>query len=186
MSSSRAAAALALCTLLSLTASARAGVYHSRKEALALAFPRAERVERRSFVLTEEQVDAVEKLARAPLDSSIVTFHLGWRGEELLGYALIDVHSVRTLPEALMIVLTPEGSVRSVRALAFHEPEEYLPPKRWFRQFAGRELGPELQLKRGIHAIAGSTLSARATTRSVRRGLALYQVLFRAQAKETE
>ena len=186
MSSSLAAGVLALCTLMSLTPLARAGVYHSRKEALALAFPRAERVEPRSFVLTHAQVDAVEKLARAPLDTSIVTFHLGWRGEQLLGYALIDVHSVRTLPEALMIVLTPQGSVRSVRVLAFHEPEDYLPPKRWFKQFAGRRLGPDLQLKRGIHAIAGSTLSARATTRSVRRGLALYQVLFQTQENEME
>ena len=186
MSSSLAATALVLCTLLSLTASARAGVYHSRKEALALAFPQAERIEPRSFVLTPTQVDAVEQLAKAPLDSSIVTFHLGWRGEELLGYALIDVHTVRTLPEALMIVLTPDGSVRSVRVLAFHEPEDYLPPKRLIGQFAGRMLTPELQLKRSIHAIAGATLSARATTRSVRRGLALHQVLFQPQEREIE
>ncbi len=187
MCSSRAVAvALLFCALLCVTAPLRAAVYHSRSEALALAFPEAERSERRSFVLTETQVEAAQKLARAPLDSLIVTFHLGWRGKELLGYALIDVHTVRTLPEALMIVLTPQGSVRSVRALAFHEPEEYLPPRRWFRGFDGRELGPELQLKQGIHAIAGATLSARAITRSVRRTLALYQILFEQTQSETE
>ena len=65
MSSSLAAGALALCALLSLTPSARAGVYHSRQEALELAFPRAERIEPRSFVLTDEQTGAVEKLARS-------------------------------------------------------------------------------------------------------------------------
>ena len=37
----------------------------------------------------------------------------------VLGYAVIDVHNVRTLPEAFMVVLSPEGEVRSLRLLAF-------------------------------------------------------------------
>ncbi len=144
-----------------------------------MAFPGAERVERRSFVLTEAQAKSVERLARAPLGSRIVTLHVGWQGKALLGYAAIDVHTVRSMSEALMVVLTPNGTVRSVRVLAFHEPPDYLPTQRWFQQFEGRTLGPDLQLKRGVHAIAGATLSARAVTRSVRRTLALYQVLIR-------
>ena len=128
----------------------------------------------------------MEKFARAPLDSQIVTLHVGWRGDEVLGYALIDVHTVRSLPQALMTVLTPKGVVRSVRILAFHEPTEYKPPDRWLAQFDGRQLGPELQLGRGVQAIAGATLSSRAATRSVRRALALYRVLIAGQEREAE
>ena len=107
------------------------------------------------------------------------------RGDATLGYALIDVHTVRTLPEALMIVLDPKGEVRSLRVLAFHEPSDYLPPEGWFRQFEGRGLDSDLQLKGGIHAIAGATLSSRAVTRSVRRTLALYEVLIAATDPDT-
>ncbi len=180
-----------LPTLVSLALWSAAGpatarVFHSQREALELAFPGADRIERRTFVLTEPQEAAIEELARAPLDSRIVTLHVGWLEGEMTGTALIDVHTVRTLPEALMIVMTPQGVVRSVRVLAFHEPEDYLPNARWFKQFEGRKLGTGLRLYRGIHAIAGATLSARATTRSVRRALALYEVLIARPGREKE
>ena len=176
LSSERALAAL-VALALTAPAPAAAVVYHSQQEALALAFPDSDRIERRDFLLDDAQAARVEKLASAPLESRIATLHAGWRGETLLGYAVIDVHNVRTLPEALMVVLAPDGAVRSVRLLAFHEPTDYRPSDRWYDQFAGKRLGPDLQLLRGVHAIAGATLSARAATRSVRRALALYRVL---------
>jgi len=162
---------------LLVAAPAAAKVFVSRNEALELAFPGADRVERMSFVLTDGQAERIEQRSRAPLDSRVQTLHAGYSGDRLLGYALIDVHTVRTLPEALMVVIDPDGRVRSVRVLAFHEPEEFMPTSRWFAQFSGRELDPSLQLHGRVHAVAGATLSARAVTRSVRRALAMHEVL---------
>ena len=175
-SSRRGAGGLALL-LLCAAPGAEGVVYHSQKEALALAFPDADRIERRNFVLDDAQAEQVEERAKTKLESKIVTFHVGHKGHEVLGYAIIDVHTVRTLPEALMIVLTPQGVVRSVRVLAFHEPTEFQPTQRWYRQFDGRTLKDPLQIKRGVHAVAGATLSSHAATRSVRRTLALYELL---------
>ncbi len=176
--------AVAVLALLCTAAPAAATVYYSQQEALASAFPDADRVDRRTFVLTRAQVSTVEKLARSPLQSQIVTVYVARKSDRLLGYALIDVHTVRTLPEALLVVLTPGGAVRSVWVLAFHEPTEYQPTKRWFGQFEGWELGPTLRLHRGIDAVTGATLSAQATTHSVRRALALHRVLFETSAME--
>lgn len=178
--SSRAFAALVALTVLAPAGTAGAKVFHSQQDALTLAFPDATRVERRTAILTEAQANAVEKHSRAPLDSKIATLHVGWRGDRILGYAVIEVHTVRTLPEALMTVLSPDGTVRSVRILAFYEPTDFLPPGRWLRQFDEKRLGSSLQLRQDIHAIAGATLSSRAATRSVRRALALYEVLIAA------
>ncbi len=183
--SSRLAAVL-LLALLAPAPSASGKVFHSQREALELAFPEADRVERRNFVLTDAQAEAIQERSRAPLDSRIVTIHVGRRADLVLGYAVIEVHTVRTLPEALMTVLAPDGSVRSVRVLAFYEPADYLPPERWLAQFDEKRLGPGLQLKRDIHAIAGATLSSRAATRSVRRTLAFYEVLIAKPAARVE
>lgn len=169
--------AVLLLVLLWPATSASAKVFHSQRDALELAFPEADRIERRNLILTDAQAEAIQKRSRAPLDSRIVTFHVGWRNDEVLGYAVIEVHTVRTLPEALMTVLEPGGTVRSVRVLAFYEPVDYLPSNRWLAQFDEKRLGPGLQLKRDIHAIAGATLSSRAATSSVRRALAFYEVL---------
>jgi hypothetical protein len=170
------ALAAALC-VLAWSAAASARVYLSQDEALAAAFPGADRVESRTTVLDDAQARRVEELARAKLESRLVTLHTGWRAGEVLGHAYIEVHTVRTLPEGLLVVVSPGGEVRSVRLLAFYEPEEYAPPERWLRQFEQRRLDPGLRLGGEIHGIAGATLSAQAVTGAVRRALALVTVL---------
>jgi len=179
VSSSRRLGAAALVALLCTLAvtPARAGVFASKDEALRAAFPDADRIEQKSFVLTAAQAKGVEALAQAPLERQIWTLYSAFRGDERLGSAVIDVRNVRTLPEALLVVIDLDGAVRSLRILAFHEPNEYQPSARWLGQMDGKRLGPELHLKREIHTISGATLSSQAVTRSVRTALALYQVL---------
>jgi hypothetical protein len=169
--------ALGILLLAGAPASAPAKVYHSRAEALALAFPDAERVESETHVLSEPQVARIQALARSEIDSKLVSVYRGMRGDQVIGYAFIDIHTVRTLPEAFMVVLSPEGNVRSLRMLAFHEPLEYQPALGWYGQFEHKSLTAPLRLGNDIHGVVGATLSARATTRGVRRALAFYQVL---------
>jgi len=154
-------------------------VFYTKSEALHLAFPEADRVENKIFFLREEQVKQVEELAKTPVESKLVTFYVGRKGEEVLGYAFIDTHIVRTLPEAFLAVLSPDGVVQRLHVLAFYEPMEYLPAERWLRQFDQTPLGLELRLGQNIHGIAGSTLTARAITSGVRKALALYRVLIK-------
>jgi len=176
-SSSRIAAGAVAIVAATLVLAPRAGaaVYASQEQALADAFPDAERIEPRRVVLDDAQVAAIEADALVKLTRRIWTIYEAHRGGALLGLAVIDVHTVRTVPEALLVVLRPEGSLRSVRVLAFHEPSEYQPPARWLAQLEGRSLSPELNLHRGLHALAGATLSSQAVVRSVRTVLALYR-----------
>jgi len=168
----------ALALVLGLAAAgADAKVFYSRSEALALAFPDADRVEDESILLGDEQAGQIEQLAKSQLESRLVRIYTGYRGSELLGYAFIDVHNVRTLPEAFLVVLSPEGEVRTLRVLAFHEPLEYMPSARWYQQFEQKSAAAPLRLGGDVHGIVGATLSARATTEGVRRALALYQVV---------
>jgi len=165
-------------TLL-LVSSARGEVFASQAEALAAAFPGA-RIEKRAVMLDDAQKHAVEARARAPLESRVVTLHTAWRDGRAVGYAFVDVHNVRSMPEALLVVITPEGAVAQTRMLAFHEPQDYLPPRRWLKQFDQRTLTPDLKVGGRVHGIAGATLSTRAVTNSVRRSLALFAVLVQA------
>ncbi|MFP6641535.1 MAG: FMN-binding protein, partial [Myxococcota bacterium] len=123
------------------------------------------------------QVEAIEKAARSVLPTRLVTIHRGWQGDRLLGYAHIDVHTVRTKPEAFMVVLGPEAVIQQVRVLAFHEPLEYMPADRWYRTFFGQTREADLRIGFDVDAVTGATLTTRATIDSVRRMLAYYDVL---------
>ncbi|GIW43698.1 MAG: hypothetical protein KatS3mg077_0980 [Candidatus Binatia bacterium] len=163
--------------LLLLAGSGRALVLHSRDEALALAFPDATEIQPLDFYLTPEQRSEIEHLARAKLDSNLITVYAGYKDGQATGYALLDTHVVRTLPETLLIVLSPQGEVRATHLLAFYEPPEYAPPEAWLKKFAGKTLKRETEAGRTVDAIAGSTLTARAAANAVTRALAVYAVL---------
>lgn len=171
---------LKLVFLLGLAALAagplRAKVFLTTDEALRLAFPGCA-VERRTVFLTPAQKAQVQQLAKGEVKSALVNPYHATCGGKDGGTAYFDAHVVRTLPETLMVVIDPQGKVRRLEVLSFAEPEDYLPPARWYGQFAGQGLGDDLALGRHIRNVTGASLTARATTEAVRRVLALHQVL---------
>lgn len=168
--------ALATLVVLSLLAprAAEAAVFYARDEALHLAFPEASRIEPEEHFVTATERSAIEAHCGAPLSSDLVTVYRGFAGERLLGYALIDTRRVRTMPETLLIVLTPEGEVRHTELLAFYEPLEYRPPSRWLERFDGT------RAQKGhvaVDAISGATFTTHASAAAIRYALAVYHVL---------
>ena len=156
-----------------------AKVFASQKQALAEAFPTATRIERDTTILRKTELARVTAITRDDKPPRVVVLHTAWKDDELLGYAHIDVHNVRTKPEAFMVVLTPAGIVRSVRILAFHEPLDYLPTDSWYAQFEGKTGEDRMRVGGDVHGVVGATLSARAAADGVRRMLAYWEVLLR-------
>jgi Na+-translocating ferredoxin:NAD+ oxidoreductase RnfG subunit len=149
-------------------------VFMTQEEALRLAFPSDVLVERKNLYLTEAQKKDVELKAQSKLDSLLISYYVGTSSSGPTGYAFFDTHIVRTMPEVLMTVVNPDGAVRFVEVLAFSEPEDYLPIKRWFGSFKLKKLEDGLWVKRSVRNVTGATLTTRAITSAVRRALAVF------------
>lgn len=156
-----------------------AKVFYAKDEALKLAFPDGDQVEMRTFIMKDSEHQRAQNMARTLIDSKLFTFYVGKKSGVILGYAAIDTHRVRTLPGTFMVVLSPEGEIRTTVVLAFHEPTEYLPSQRWLEQFREKRLSPDLWVGRDIAGIAGSTLTTQAVTQGVRKVLALFEILIK-------
>jgi hypothetical protein len=158
---------------------AGAGVTYAKDEALKLAFPDAE-VRTHTVFLTPEQLAAVKERAGVDVDSKLFTYYEGRRDGELVGFAVIDTHIVRTLPETFLAVLSPDGVIARVIVLAFYEPPEYQPRPRWLAQFEHRALdGAPWRLGHDLHGISGATLTALAVRDGLRKILVLHDVVMR-------
>jgi len=168
---------LALLATAFAPATATAKVLLSQKEALALAFPDGIKVERRTAFLTDSQASEVEMEAGSPLGSKVWTYYVGTSSKGAVGTAYFESHKVRTMNETFMVVVDPEASVRFIEILSFAEPDEYLAPKPWLKQFAGKPLTEELMLRRGLRNITGASITSEAVTRGVRRVLAVHRIL---------
>ncbi|MEW6337125.1 MAG: FMN-binding protein [Acidobacteriota bacterium] len=145
-------------------------------EALEQAFPGC-RIERRTEFLTAGQTEEAGRQAGDSVPSALVVRYVASRDGVVTGIAYTDTHRVRTMAQTVLVVVEPDGAVARVEVVSFAEPAEYVPRPAWYRLFAGRRLDGELSLTRAIRPVTGATLTSSATTRAVRRVLAIHSVL---------
>ena len=151
-------------------------VFLTVPEALKLAFPGCE-VAKETIYLSKGEVKRTDELAGFETEVAIARPYVARKDGKRIGTAYFDTHRVRSLRETLMFVVDLEGKIQRLEILAFAEPSDYLPRASWYAQFIGRKLDANLNLKRGIKGVTGATLTARATTNSARRVLALHATL---------
>jgi hypothetical protein len=151
----------------------------TQEQALAMAFPGADDVERRTAYLDDDQLEEARLLAGSSVDieSTVVTHYVAMKDGDPTGVAYFDAHIVRTLDQVLMIVVGPDATIRRVETVSFREPPEYRAPEGWLELFHDRPLAPELSVRGDIPTLTGATLTALAVSRAARRVLALHQVV---------
>ena len=154
-----------------------AKVYSTKAEALERAFPDAVEVERKNIFLTEDNIVRIEESSKSAVESKLFTYYRAVGDEGVIGYAVIQSHVVRTKSVVYMAIINVVGEVVRVDVLAFYEPEEYLPSKRWLGQFIGKKLNERLWINRDIQAISGATISSYTMTREIRKALAIIEIM---------
>jgi len=170
-------AVVLLAALFAACEGAAEPVYSSREQALARAFPPPAVTERKTYFLTDAERERASRLARTKIASSLVVAYLGRGPKGLVGTAYFDTHTVRTMPETVLVTVELDGGVRGVEVVAFGEPEDYLPRPRWLRLFGGRRLDADLVVGRGLAHVTGATLTTRSLADAVRRVLAIHAVI---------
>lgn len=169
-------AVLALVLLISVDG-AFATVFMTQQQALDSAFGAGVSFRRETFFLTADQVKLASKLSSVEKIPQHVVRYVGTRGGRGVGYVYFDAHRVRSLPETLMIVVTPAGKIEKIDIVSFSEPAEYMPKRRWLDQLHRRKLDSELSLSRAIRPISGATLSGRAIVDASRKMLAIHEII---------
>jgi Na+-translocating ferredoxin:NAD+ oxidoreductase subunit G len=156
----------------------------TREEALKHVFPDADNILKRNVFLNREQVEEIESLAKTKLRSKLYVFYEGKKGNETLGYAVIDTHHLRTKTETVITVIDPDGAHKLTEILAFFEPSEYMPSKGWLQLYQNKPLDDSLWLGRSIPNITGATITSNALMKSIRSILAVYQVAVKGKGSE--
>lgn len=174
---------LLLAGVLLCATSLHARVFMTQQQALATAFPRGTKVVRQSIFLTQQQAVSAQRDSGLKFDDQLVVRYVGMAGNSIAGYAYFDTHRVRTLPETVMVVVTPDGRVDRIEILSFDEPPDYLPRPRWMDQMHGRPLDDELSLKRAIRPLSGASLTSQAIVNASRKVLALHRAIGGAPAR---
>lgn len=152
-------------------------IYKTQEKAIKETFADADTVIRQTLFLDKSELNRLQEKSKCKFNSQIISYYVGKKDGQLLGYAFFEDEVVRTKKAITMVVVTPEGEIEDVEVLAFFEPEDYLPITKWFGSFLKKKLTAALWPGREVHAITGATLSVRAFTFSTRRALVVYDYL---------
>jgi len=151
-------------------------VYLTKKQALEIAFPGAEQIDKEVKWLTEGQKQAIEKITHQTTGESRFTYYIGKKGGKPMGYMVIDHIIGKSFPITFMVVLNGDGTVRNVEIMVYREPRGWeVKYPSFMSQFFGMNAESDF---RSINSITGATLSVRAITTGVQKAVAAYRVLY--------
>ena len=135
-------------------------------------------VSKKNILLTKDKFSAIQKSARVKLDTKIYRIFTAKKDENILGYGILINKKVRS-KNAVVLYFIADKTLKSIEIVAFNEPREYIPTKKWNSQFEGIKTDTKLELNRDIPSISGATLSARTVTDGSRVAFALYNELLK-------
>jgi Na+-translocating ferredoxin:NAD+ oxidoreductase RnfG subunit len=141
-------------------------------------FPAATEVERGALDLTEAEVKTVSQTLARRVDSTHYPYINVRKNGTLLGTIFVLDVVGQSRPITFAVAVTPDGAVSDMEVMVYREPQgEQIQEARFRRQFNGKRLKDPIALGRDVDAISGATISSRAATYAVRKGLALSETL---------
>lgn len=165
---------------------ARSEVYLTEEEALKIAFPGAEIVEKKLVAFSKVEREEITEAAGRKEVSGIFRYFIGRRSGVVSGFAVIEDCLGKSEPITYMVATDADGKIRAVEILAYRESHGgEVRQERWREQFVGKQAGSPLRVGTDVQNIAGATISCRSVTDGVRLQVVCLQVALRSTARSS-
>ena len=148
----------------------------SKEEAIKYAFSGADKIVKKRIRLSTPQRAAIGKLISQVVRDKVISFYVGQKGGQTLGYAVVERVTNRSWSISYMVVMNADGTVKDVEVLNYEGARNWgVQYESWLKQFFGMNAQSDF---RGVSGITGATISVRTITAGVQKIAAAYQVIF--------
>jgi H+/Na+-translocating ferredoxin:NAD+ oxidoreductase subunit G len=148
----------------------------SKEEAVKTAFPGADKIVKKRIRLTTPQRAAIGKLSTQMIRDKTMSFYIGKKGGQSMGYAVVERVSNRSWTIGYMVVMNTDGSIKDVEVLNYEGARSWsVQYESWLKQFLGMTADSDF---RSVSGITGATISVHTIVVGVRKIVAAYQVIF--------
>ncbi len=145
------------------------------EQAVKGSFTNIDTIDTKKIVLSKDQLQQVQKAAKAKLETKVYRYYLFKSSGTVAGYGVLIARKVRTKKATVLYAFTPEGVLKFAEIMAFGEPPEYIPNDTWMGQFKEKPKSAPLKMGSDVPTISGATLSARSITDGARVARAVFQ-----------
>jgi len=155
-------------------------VYLTEEQAVRLTFPKSEKVVKETQVLSDDQLQKVEKGLRFRLGSRSVTVYRGESSGETDGYAMVANEIGKDQFITFIVGIRPDFKVQRVALMVFRESRGWeVEDPRFTDQFHGKSGKDRLLISSDIEGVTGATLSSRAFCRGTKKALLICEAIYR-------
>lgn len=150
-------------------------------DAMKDAYPNSTEIVKKNIILSKKDASNISKEAKIKLTSKIFRVFKAYKNEEFLAYGVLLSKKVRSKNAVILYIISKDSLLKSMEIIAFNEPAEYLPSKRWNSQFEDVPTETMLRTSKEIANITSATLSAKSITNGSRLAFALYNNMLKGQ-----
>jgi Na+-translocating ferredoxin:NAD+ oxidoreductase RnfG subunit len=148
----------------------------SKEEAIRAVFSGADKIVKKRIRLSTPQRAAIGKLSTQVVRDKAMSFYIGEKGGQKLGYAVVERVINRSWTISYVVVMNADGSIKHVEVLNYEGARNWgVQYESWLKQFFGKKADSDFQ---SVSGITGATVSVRTVTAGVQKAVSAYQVIF--------
>ncbi len=151
-----------------------ANVIASPLEVMSKNFEVGATVTENNVLLTQAQAANIEENSKTKLESKIIRVFKAAKNNKILGFGVLVNKKIRSKNGVVLYIISPDSVLKSVEIVAFNEPAEYIPSKKWISQFNEIKSAKIDEASKNIPTITGATLSAKSIIDGSRVAFAVY------------
>ncbi|MFA5232936.1 MAG: FMN-binding protein [Sulfurimonas sp.] len=132
------------------------------------------KISEENILLTNIQAKKIQEESNVKLDSNIFKVFKAQLSGKTVGYGVLINRKIRSKNGVVLYLISSDSVLKSIEVIAFNEPMEYVPSKKWMSQFENVNSNTPLNLSKDIPTITGATLSAKSFVDGSKIAFALY------------
>ncbi|MDP2893479.1 MAG: FMN-binding protein [Sulfurimonas sp.] len=127
-----------------------------------------------NILLTQAQAANIEENSKTKLESKIIRVFKVAKNDKILGFGVLVNKKIRSKNGVVLYIISSDSVLKSVEIVAFNEPLEYIPSKKWISQFNDIKSEKIDEASKNIPTITGATLSAKSIIDGSKIAFAIY------------
>jgi Na+-translocating ferredoxin:NAD+ oxidoreductase RnfG subunit len=170
---------LLLYTLIFCTLPLSAKMLVSPIDAMKQSYGVDSKIIEESIILSGAEAKKVQDASQVKLGTKIFKVFKAVEDSKTLGYGVLINRKIRSKNGVVLYMISPESVLKGIEVIAFNEPMEYVPSKKWISQFENVDTKTPLALSKDIPTITGATLSAKSFVDGSRVAFSIYNELLK-------
>ena len=165
--------------LLILVLPLSAKILISPVDAMKNSYGSSAKIIKKNITLNKKEIKAVQESAKVKLKSKTFKTFKASKSGKTVGYGVLINRKVRSKNAVVLYLISKDSILKSIEIIAFNEPHEYIPSKKWISQFENVTTDKKLRVGKEIQTITGATMSARSLTDGSRLAFSIYNELLK-------